>query len=101
MATLYKFVLTGIYYPTSLESGGTASITCIPLVVEILGSLADEFISTIYNIAHSVHVHSGASFPSDTEKQILGRISIALWHGNTSLLLHRSPILYPLINRIS
>ncbi len=83
---------------SNLSSCRSAGITCIPMVAETLGGLADEFISTIRKIAQSVHARSGVDRDSDTEKHIFGRIGIALWRGNASMWLHRSPTLSPVID---
>ena len=66
-------------------------LTCIPLVAETLGGLADDFISTIRDISRSIGLRSGADGDKITTKHLFGRVRIALWRGNTSMLIHRSP----------
>ncbi len=66
-------------------------LTCIPLVAETLGGLAEDFISTIRDIGRSIGLRSGAEGDKTTTKHLFGRVSIALWRGNASMLIHRSP----------
>ncbi len=67
------------------------------MVAETLGGLAEDFITTIQSIAHSVHARSGTD-RDVTEKHIFGRISITLWYGNAAMWLHRSPTLSPAVD---
>ncbi len=73
-------------------------LTCIPLVAETLGGLAEDFISTIRDIGRSIGLRSGADGDKTTTKHLFGRVSIALWRGNASMLIHRSPTLAPALD---
>ncbi len=72
-------------------------LTCIPLVAETLGGLAEDFISTIRDIGRSIGLRSGAE-DKTTTKHLFGSVSIALWRGNASMLIHRSPTLSPALD---
>ena len=68
-------------------------LTCIPLVAETLGGLADNFISTIRDIADQL------LFVQVPTVNLFGRGEyIALWRGNASMLIHRSPTLSPALD---
>ena len=68
------------------------------LVAETLGGLADDFISTIRDIGRSIGLRSGADQDIVTTKHLFGRVSIARWQGNASMLIHRSPTLSPVLD---
>ncbi|XP_064394938.1 uncharacterized protein LOC135342184 [Halichondria panicea] len=83
---------------SNLPSCRSVGMTCIPLVAETLGGLAEDFISTIRDIGRSICLRSGADRDSVTIKHLFGRVSIALWRGNASMLIHRSPTLSPVLD---
>ncbi len=55
---------------SDLPSCRSVGLTCIPLVAETLGGLADDFVSTIRDIGQSIGVRSGA------DRHLFGRVSI-------------------------
>ncbi len=75
---------------SNLPNCRSMGLTCIPLVAETLGGLADDFVSTIRDIGRSIGLRSGADGDKITTKHLFGRVSIALWRGNASMLIHRS-----------
>ena len=83
---------------SNLPSCRSVGMTCIPLVAETLGGLAEDFISTIRDIGRSICLRSGADRHSVTIKHLFERVSIALWRGNASMLIYRSPTLSPVLD---
>ena len=82
---------------SNLLSCRSVGLTCILLVAETLGGLAEDFVSTIQDIGRSIYLHSGADRDIVT-KHLFGRVSIALWRGNATMLIHRSPTLSPVLD---
>ena len=70
------------------------------LVAETLGGLADDFVSTIWDIGRSIGLRSGADGDKVTTKYRVS-IIIALWRGNASMLIHRSPTLSPVLDGLT
>ncbi len=83
---------------SNLPSCRSMGLTCIPLVAETLGGLDEDFVSTIRDISRSICLRSGADRDIVTTKHLFGRVSIALWRGNTTMLIHRSPTLSPVLD---
>ena len=86
---------------SNLQNCHNAGLTCVPLVAETLGGLAEDFISTIQVIGRSIRLRSGADRDTDTTKHLFGRVSLALWRGNASMLIHRAPTLPPALDGLT
>ncbi len=71
------------------------------VVAETLGGLAKDLISMIQVIGRSIRLRSGADRDTDTTKHLFSRISLALWRGNASMLIHRSPTLPPALDGLT
>ena len=70
---------------SNLPSCRSVGLTCIPLVAETLGGLAEDFVSTIRDIGRSICLRSGTDRDIVTTKHLFGRVSIALWRGNATM----------------
>ena len=64
---------------SNLSACRSVGVEFVPFVVETLGGLSEDIISTIRAIGRAVGQRSGASDPSRTSKQLFGRVAIALW----------------------
>ena len=83
---------------SNLPSCRSVGLNCILLVAETLGGLAEDFVSTIQDIGRSIYRRSGADRDIVTTKHLFGRVSIALWRGNATMLIHMSPTLSPVLD---
>ncbi len=61
-----------VSWPSTCRAVG---LTCIPLVAETLGGLAEHFISIIQVIGRSIRLRSGAERDSDTTQHLYGNAS--------------------------
>ena len=80
---------------SNLSACRSVGVEFVPFVIETLGGLSEDTISTIRAIGRAVGQRSGTSDLSRTTKHLFGRVAIALWRGNASLWLHRHPTLPP------
>ena len=62
-----------------LSACRSVGVEFVPIVIETLGDLSEDTISTIRAIGRAVGQRSGTSDPSRTSKQLCGRVAIALW----------------------
>ena len=70
----------------------------IPIVMETLGGLAKDTISTVQSIGMAIDQRtSDISFSS---KQLFHRLAILLWRGNARLWIHRHPTLPPSVDGV-
>ena len=77
---------------SNLPTCRSAGLECIPLVLETIGGLASDSISTIRAIGRAIEARSGSPLATT---QLFGRVSVALWRGNAAMWLHRQPTLRP------
>ena len=80
---------------SNLSACRSVGVEFVTFVIETLGGLSEDTISTFRTIGRAVGQRSGTSDPSRTSKQLFGRVAIAFWRGNASLWLHRHPTLPP------
>ena len=80
---------------SNLSACRSVGVEFVPFVIETLGGLSEDTISTIRAIGRAVGQRSGTSDLSRTTKHLFGRVAIALWRGNASLWPHRHPTLPP------
>ena len=73
------------------EACRSAGISFIPLAMETIGGLSHELINTIKCISRMQANRLGTS-PSDAFRQLVQRLSIALWRCNAWSWINRQPI---------
>ena len=77
-----------------------AGMDFLPTVVESLGGLSKDTISTVRAIGNAFSKRASPGDPSTSTGQLFHRLAISLWRGNACLWLHRHPTLPPPVNRI-
>ena len=77
-----------------------AGMDFVPVVVETLGGLSEDAISTVRAIGKAISKRASLDDPSTSTGQLFHRLAISLWRGNACLWLHRHPTLPPPINGI-
>ena len=80
---------------SNLSACRSVGVEFVPFIIETLGGLSEDTISTIRATDRAVGQRSGTSDLYRTSKHLFGRVAIALWRGNASLWLHRHPTLPP------
>ena len=85
---------------SNLPACREAGVECIPLVVETLGGLAEDFIRTIRSLGQAIADRTSSWDPSYTTRHLFQRLAIALWRGNACLWLHRHPTLPPFLDGV-
>lgn len=80
----------------------SAGVEFIPIVLETLGGMGEESVSTLRALGRAIAQRVGSlmldSSMSKCTKQLFHRSAIALWRGNASLWLHRQPVLPPRVD---
>ena len=77
-----------------------AGMDFVPVVVETLGGLSEDAISTVRAIGKAISKRASPDDPSTSTGQLFHRLAISLWRGNACLWLHRHPTLPPPIDGI-
>ena len=80
----------------NLSTCRTLGLECVPMIVEVLGGLASDFITTVSAIGHAIDLRAGSSSDSsDSASHLFQRVCIALWCSNATLWFHCNPTLSP------
>ena len=77
-----------------------AGMGFVPVVLETLGGLSEDAISTVRAIGKAISKRASPDDPSTSTGQVFHRLAISLWRGNACLWLHRHPTLPPPIDDI-
>ena len=83
-----------------LSACRSVGVEFIPLVIEALGGLTEDTISTIRTLGQAIGQRAAAPDPSISIKQLFHRVAIALWRGNARLWLHHHPTLPPSLDGV-
>ena len=79
-----------------LSACRSAGVDFIPIMLETLGGLAEDTITTIRSIGKAITQRVTPQDSPTCRKHLFHRVAIALWRGNACLWLHRLPTLPPL-----
>ena len=85
---------------SNLPACRASGLHFVPLVSESLGGLAEDTISLIRYLGQAISGRCGTSDQGTITKQLFSRVAIALWRGNATLWLHRTPSLAPHIDGV-
>ena len=83
-----------------LSACRSVGVEFIPLVIETLGGLTEDTISTIRTLGQAIGQRAAAPDSSISIKQLFHRVAIALWRGNARLWLHCYPTLPPSLDGV-
>ena len=87
--------------PTAhLSACCSAGVEFIPIVLETLGGLAEDTITTTQCIGKAMAQRVTPQDSSTCRKHLFYRVAIALWRGNACLWLHRLPTLPPSVDGV-
>ena len=83
-----------------LSACRSAGVDFIPIVLETLGGLAEDTITTIRSIRKAITQRVTPQDSPTCRKHLFHRVAIALWRGNACLWLHRLPTLPPSVDGV-